>query len=207
MAGSTVAATHPARRTALTLQHVAMVAQTQALRPRGSFACSDPFLTQLWQACRRNLQLCLQEIHLDSPHHQEPLGDHGDYLIETAAFGPYALIGQDLRRMTEDLCQHQGRTFHSTYALLLPDLVLDHLIATGDRNQARHSGAKGDPQNKLTSRQYKRAWKLLGGCGQLAIRQDATCNLRQHERPWHPIPNTILAADRLLAQPICQILN
>ncbi|MEI8122261.1 MAG: hypothetical protein WCI20_09425 [bacterium] len=120
----------------LELSRVSLLVQTQPVKLRGSFACSDEKLTQLWSACRRNLHLCLQQIHLDSPHHQEPLGDQGDYLVEARmaynAFGPYPLITQDLLRMAEDLRYNDGTTFHHAYALLMPDLALDYLRATSD---------------------------------------------------------------------------
>jgi hypothetical protein len=91
----------------LELRGVGLLSRSQPEQDRGAFECSDPFLNDLWRVSWDTLRLCLQDIHLDSPHHQEALGDHGDYLVEMLmgypAFGDYALAHQDLRRMALDL--------------------------------------------------------------------------------------------------------
>jgi hypothetical protein len=136
-----VTAAFPAGAGPLTIREPAMLARSQPLTYRGAFECSDGFLNELWLTCRWTAQLCLQEIHLDSPHHQEPLGDHGDYLVEMLmgyyAFGDYALAHADLRRMALDLEQQDGAQFHTSYAMLMPDLAADLLLFTGDRAAAR----------------------------------------------------------------------
>lgn len=125
----------------LELRGVGMLSRSQPVQDLGAFECSDPFLNDLWRVSRDTLRLCLQDIHLDSPHHQEALGDHGDYLVEMLmgyhAFGDYALIHQDLRRMALDLEQQDGAQFHTSYALLMPDLAADLLLFTGDADTAR----------------------------------------------------------------------
>lgn len=132
--------TFPPQAAPLTLRGLGLRSRSQPVEDRGSFACSDPFLTDLWRVCRDTLRLCLQDIHLDSPHHQESLGDHGDYLVEMLmgyyAFGDYALAHVDVERMALDLKQQHGAQFHTTYALLLPDLVANLLRFTGDRPTA-----------------------------------------------------------------------
>lgn len=123
------------------LRGCGMVFRSQPLAYRGAFECSEPFLNELWKVCRWTAQLCLQELHLDSPHHQESLGDEGDYLVEMLmgyhAFGDYPLAHVDLRRLSLDLEQGDGAQFHSTYTLLMPDLAADLLLHTGDRDTAR----------------------------------------------------------------------
>ena len=125
----------------LELCGLGMLTRSQAVQDRGEFECSDPFLNDLWRVSRATLRLCTQDLHLDSPHHQEALGDHGDYLVELLmgyyAFGDYALAHQDLRRMALDLEQQDGAQFHTTYALLMPDLVVDCLLHTGAEDTAR----------------------------------------------------------------------
>ena len=126
---------------ALELRGLGLVTRSQPVADRGAFTCSDPFLNDLWQVCRHSLRLCVQDIHLDSPRHQEALGDHGDYLVEMLmayyAFGDYALAHVDVERMALDLEQQQGAQFHTSYALLLPDIAADLLLFTGDRATAR----------------------------------------------------------------------
>ena len=126
---------------ALALRGLGLVTRSQPVADRGAFTCSDPFLNDLWQICRQSLRLCMQDIHLDSPRHQEALGDHGDYLVEMLmayyAFGDYALAHVDVERMALDLEQQQGAQFHTSYALLLPDVAADLLLFTGDRATAR----------------------------------------------------------------------
>jgi alpha-L-rhamnosidase len=46
---------------------------------RGSFESSDPELNRIWKASRWATQMCMQTRHLDSPDHQEPISDFGDY--------------------------------------------------------------------------------------------------------------------------------
>ena len=72
----------------------------------GSFSCSDPKLNELWNSSRWLTQICMQTHHLDSPNHQEPICDPGDYLIESHAnyyaFGSPWLARQDLRKFGID---------------------------------------------------------------------------------------------------------
>lgn len=104
---------------------------------KGSFMCSDPALNRIGAACRWAVQICMQTHHLDSPHHQEPLGDPGDYLIEAKAnyyaFGERWLIRQDLRKFARILQTCHYHNFHSSYALLWLQTLLDYYDYTGDR--------------------------------------------------------------------------
>jgi hypothetical protein len=59
--------------------------RSQPISYKASFACSDDYLTQVWKDCRWAVQINLQTHHLDSPQHQEPICDYGDYLIEDLA--------------------------------------------------------------------------------------------------------------------------
>ena len=55
---------------------------SQPVEYRGSFTCSDEALNTLWKSGRWSTQICMITHHLDSPEHQEPISDYGDYLIE-----------------------------------------------------------------------------------------------------------------------------
>ncbi|MBV8070111.1 MAG: hypothetical protein JO270_09420, partial [Acidobacteriaceae bacterium] len=89
---------------------------------RGSFESSDPELNRIWQASRWATQMCMQTRHLDSPDHQEPISDFGDYLIEAAendyAFGERWLARQDLRKFAGILKNSGYLNFHTSYSLL-----------------------------------------------------------------------------------------
>jgi hypothetical protein len=103
---------------------------------RGAFESSDPELNRLWKALRWGTQLCMQNHHLDSPHHQEPISDPGDYLIEAVqnyyAFGEPWLARQDLRKFGL-LLHHSGYiNFHTSYSLLWLQMLVDYYDYTGD---------------------------------------------------------------------------
>ncbi|WP_321474952.1 alpha-L-rhamnosidase C-terminal domain-containing protein [uncultured Paludibaculum sp.] len=103
---------------------------------RGAFESSDAELNRIWQASRWATQICMQTHHLDSPHHQEPISDFGDYLIEAAenyyAFGEPWLIRQDLRKFGLLLRQSGYLNFHTSYSLLWLQSLLEYYDYTGD---------------------------------------------------------------------------
>lgn len=103
---------------------------------KGSFDCSDPELATLWRVSRWLTQICMQTHHLDSPNHQEPICDPGDYLIESLenyyAFGEPWLARQDLRKFAGLLNQLQYRNFHTSYALLWLQMLMAYYDYTGD---------------------------------------------------------------------------
>lgn len=104
---------------------------------RGSFASSDPQLNHLWNASRWLTQICMQDHYLDSPNHQEPIGDFGDYLIEAIendyAFNQQAITQQDLRKFGEILDHSGSVNFHTSYALLWLQMLVDYYQYTGDK--------------------------------------------------------------------------
>jgi alpha-L-rhamnosidase len=103
---------------------------------RGSFESSDAALNKLWKALRWGTQLCMQTHHLDSPHHQEPISDPGDYLIEAQenyyAFGERWLARQDLRKFGLILAHNRNLNFHTSYSLLWLQMLVDYYDYTGD---------------------------------------------------------------------------
>jgi alpha-L-rhamnosidase len=102
----------------------------------GEFACSDPLLDQIWKTGRWTNQLCMQNYHLDSPIHQEPLGDTGDYMIESlieyCCFGDARLARQDLLRTGYLLTQRDSVMFHTSYSLLFVQMLREYHDYTGD---------------------------------------------------------------------------
>ena len=111
---------------------------SQPVAYEGRFECSDPFLNRLWKVCRTSVEINLQTHHLDSPTHQEPISDYGDYLIEDLvaydAFGygnPW-LIRQDLRKWAAVMRAADYHTFHTSYTLLWLQSLMNFYDRTGD---------------------------------------------------------------------------
>lgn len=102
----------------------------------GSFACSDSFFTELWDIARWTTQMCMQDLHLDSPMHQEPLACTGDYLIESLsnyyAFGDPWLARQDLIKTARMLQKNGYDMFHTSYSLLWVQMLDNYFQFTGD---------------------------------------------------------------------------
>ncbi len=102
----------------------------------GDFKCSDASLNQIYDLGKWTLEICRQSYHMDSPVHQEPLGDTGDYLVESlvgyACFGDSHLTRMDILRTAKLLRAEDGRMFHTAYSLMWPQLILDYILHTGD---------------------------------------------------------------------------
>ncbi len=102
----------------------------------GDFKCSNPEYNRVWEVCRWVTQICMQTHHLDSPHHQEPISDAGDYLIESLnsfyAFGDGTLARQDLKKIARTLIQRKFQSFHTSYSLLWVRMLLQYVDYTGD---------------------------------------------------------------------------
>ncbi|MEI8281989.1 MAG: alpha-L-rhamnosidase C-terminal domain-containing protein, partial [Armatimonadota bacterium] len=102
----------------------------------GSFECSNPNYNRIWEVCRWVTQICMQTHHLDSPHHQEPISDAGDYLIESLnsfyAFGEGTLARQDVKKIARTLEQRNYQSFHTSYSLLWLRMLVQYYEFTGD---------------------------------------------------------------------------
>lgn len=109
---------------------------------RGEFACSNPKLTELWHVGRWSTQICMQTHHLDSPNHNEPICDPGDYLIESLvnyqAFGETPLAKQDLEKYGLLLEARHYRPFHTSYALLWLQMLVEYYRYSGDLATVRN---------------------------------------------------------------------
>ena len=107
----------------------------------GSFRCSDPGLEKVWEVARDTLRSCRQNLHLDSPRHQEMLACAGDYhvesLMEQACFGDLRLAAHDLRSVARMLEATEGRLFHTSYGLIWALWLRDVWRLSGDRALVR----------------------------------------------------------------------
>ena len=107
----------------------------------GSFRCSDPGLEKVWEVARDTLRACRQNLHLDSPRHQEMLACAGDYhvesLMEQACFGDLRLAAHDLRSTARMLEATDGRLFHTSYGLIWALWLRDVWRLSGDRALVR----------------------------------------------------------------------
>lgn len=102
----------------------------------GAFSSSDHEFNRVWEVCRWVTQICMQTHYLDSPHHQEPVSDAGDYLIESLnafyAFGDGTLARQDLKKIARTLEQRKFQSFHTSYSLLWLRMLVQYYEYTGD---------------------------------------------------------------------------
>ena len=110
---------------------------SQPVEYRGVFECSDEKLNQLWKVSRWAVQICLQTHHLDSPNHQEPISDPGDYLIEAMvnnyAFAQPWLTRQDVRKFAWLLKDENYHNFHTSYSIGWLQMLMDYYDYTGDK--------------------------------------------------------------------------
>ena len=125
----------------ITIQEVQAIFTSYPVRYLGAFECDRPELNRIWAVCRWVTQICMQTHHLDSPHHQEPISDPGDYLIEALnsyhAFGESALARQDLRKYARTLKQREYQSFHTSYSLLWLQMLTQYYEYTGDADLVR----------------------------------------------------------------------
>ena len=110
---------------------------SQPVEYRGAFTCSDPQLNRIWDVSRWAVQICLQTHHLDSPNHQEPISDPGDYLIEAMvnhyAFAQSWLTRQDIRKFAWLLQDEKYHNFHTSYSIGWLQMLMDYYDYTGDK--------------------------------------------------------------------------
>jgi len=110
---------------------------SQPVEYRGAFACSDEKLNRIWKVSRWAVQICLQTHHLDSPNHQEPISDPGDYLIEAMvnnySFAQPWLTRQDVRKFAWLLKDEKYNNFHTSYSIGWLQMLMDYYDYTGDK--------------------------------------------------------------------------
>jgi hypothetical protein len=112
------------------------------VEPRGKFACSDPFLTQLWSTGAYTLMLCMHDAWEDCPSREQRqwLGDATvENLVGHVAFGPsvaplnakFILQAAESQR-PDGLTQMFAPGDHRTDGLLIPDWTLQWILNAGD---------------------------------------------------------------------------
>jgi len=110
---------------------------SQPVEYKGAFECSDDGLNQIWKVSRWAVQINLQTHHLDSPNHQEPISDPGDYLIEAMvnnyAFAQPWLTRQDVRKFAWLLKDENYLNFHISYSIGWLQMLMDYYDYTGDK--------------------------------------------------------------------------
>ena len=112
---------------------------SQPVEYRGSFSCSDEALNTLWKSGRWSTQICMITHHLDSPEHQEPISDYGDYVIadlvnfNTMGTNPW-IARQDLRKWAWVMENAHYHTFHTSYVFYWLQCLLNYYDYTGDRS-------------------------------------------------------------------------
>ena len=120
----------------LTVLDAGAVFTSQPVDYKGAFECSDEKLNRIWKASRWAVQICMQTHHLDSPNHQEPISDPGDYLIEAMvshyAFAQPWLARQDVRKFAWLLKDENYHNFHTSYSIGWLQMLLDYYDYTGD---------------------------------------------------------------------------
>jgi hypothetical protein len=111
---------------------------SQPVDYKGAFECSDTNLNAIWDVSRWAVQICLQTHHLDSPNHQEPISDPGDYVIEDMvnnyAFAQPWMARQDIRKFAWLLKDERYHNFHTSYSISWLQMLMDYYRFTGDRS-------------------------------------------------------------------------
>ncbi|MFZ4508141.1 MAG: alpha-L-rhamnosidase C-terminal domain-containing protein [Fimbriimonas sp.] len=120
----------------IVIEEVRSIFTSYPVRYEGAFECDREDLNRIWKVGRWVTQICMQTHHLDSPHHQEPISDPGDYLIIALnnyyMFGSSALARQDLRKYARTMEQRQFQVFHTSYSLLWLRMLMEYADYTGD---------------------------------------------------------------------------
>ena len=113
------------------------------LPPASPFQCSEPSWEAIRQTCVRTLEMCMQQMHWDSPVHQEGLGCVADYHFQAwqsyCIFGESRLARLDLQRIAKMLLFSKARLFHTSFALFYPMMLKEYLLHSGDLELARET--------------------------------------------------------------------
>jgi alpha-L-rhamnosidase len=133
---------------------------------RGSFTCSDPFLTKLWEVGAYTLRMCMHDAWIDCPSREQRqwLGDATvESLVGWAAFGPSItplnakfLIQVAESQRPDGLTQMYAPGDHHTDGLLIPDWTLQWILNAA--NHYHHTGDLETIEHIMPSIQKALAW-------------------------------------------------
>ena len=134
----------------VTIRRVGLVSETYPLEKRGSFACSDPLLNEIWELGWRTLQVCAEDTYIDTPFRERGLyagdavpeygmtlvTDGGSQLLRHSLVtfeGMYAHLFETSREADENF------TFgaHDDYPLLALQALMWYVTRTNDLAYAR----------------------------------------------------------------------
>ena len=111
---------------------------TYPVKQTGEFICSDSTLNSIWNTLKWITQLCMQDLILDSPIHQEPIACTGDYLIISranyASFGDTLLPRNNIYKTALMLEKFDYDIFHTSYSLLWIQMLYDYYLFTGNKS-------------------------------------------------------------------------
>ena len=115
----------------------------------GSFACSDPTLSDVWQLCARTQHACAEDAYLDCPHRERGLYS-GDFLVQFFAHQALQADTRLFRRCIELFFQAQGDNGlvpacphglpagrHPDYSAVLVQCVYKYWARSGDLELVR----------------------------------------------------------------------
>ncbi len=119
------------------LEKVKLCYSHYPVKNEAGLVTSDKLINKIYDVCMHTLKICRQDLHLDSPTHQEPLACTGDYYIQSLMeyFNIYdpSLTAFDIYRTSEFLEIQKGRMFHTSYSLIFPVWAYDYYVYTGDK--------------------------------------------------------------------------
>ncbi|HZJ77860.1 MAG TPA: amylo-alpha-1,6-glucosidase [Clostridia bacterium] len=118
------------------IENIGIVSTHYPITKEGSFKCNEESLNEIYELGKHTEKICRQSLHLDSPMHQEPLACTGDYYIESLidyyCFGDTKLTRFDIIRTCDLLRITKGEMFHTSYSLILLQMISDYIKYSGD---------------------------------------------------------------------------
>ncbi len=147
----------------LEIKSVKVKKSVYPVKPQGSFDCSDPLLTLLWQTGRNTVHLCMQDGYIDCPSREQRqwLDGYLHALVNYVAFGDALLIANLLRQIGQSQ-RPDGITmmaapgdFAASSFTNIPEFCLYWILAIGE--YIKHVG---DPT--LVTELYPSVVKAVG---------------------------------------------